>query len=235
MDYQTHLGPGPLCCSSEVAGYSAVVRLPSFVRRPQPRVLFQLNVRLQPAHRHRLYDDRIDRFLAERSPRSRIDGGGTAVDETGIPSRADISVLISDDEPQSVIQELVRHLENRGLPTGSLMQVGDAQPRSIGSCAAVEVRLPPLEPDALDDMDVPVSDLLDDHLVGLERRLASARIGELASWSFGDTLTSVICHGRRSEDLLPLVGEWLMTTPWASSAAVSVLADAPADPSPKDA
>lgn len=99
-----------------------------------------LNARLQPDHRHGLYEDPILPYLTSQLPGSAIVGGGTQLGADGEPMSCDIEIDLEGDVDAGVT--LVRNvLEACGAPHGSTLTLGTQAAERFGTLHGVAVYL----------------------------------------------------------------------------------------------
>jgi len=85
---------------------------------PTLHVTVTLNARLQPEHRHELFEDPLDALL-QAAGIGEITGGGTAISDEGEVEYGDIEIALND---AAGVPKLVDLLEQLGAPKGSKVQ-----------------------------------------------------------------------------------------------------------------
>jgi hypothetical protein len=81
----------------------------------------QLNARLQPIHRGKLFEDPLNEAL-DRAALGQVTGGGTQQAATGEIEYCDIEIEITGQVPEAV-KCVINTLENLGAPKGSKLHV----------------------------------------------------------------------------------------------------------------
>ena len=95
---------------------------------PTLHVTVKLNARLQPEHRHELFEDPLDALL-QAADLGGITGGGTAMSDEGEVEYGDIEVALVD---AAGVPKLIDLLEQLGAPKGSQIQGAGEADRSFG-------------------------------------------------------------------------------------------------------
>ena len=85
---------------------------------PALHVTVTLNARLQPEHRHELFEDPLDALLQAANV-GEITGGGTAMSDDGEVEYGEIEVALVDVDG---VPKLIDLLEQLGAPKGSKIQ-----------------------------------------------------------------------------------------------------------------
>ena len=95
---------------------------------PTLHVTVKLNARLQPEHRHELFEDPLDALL-QAAQVGELTGGGTAISDLGEVEYGDIEVALVD---AAGVPKLIDLLEQLGAPKGSQIQGAGEADRSFG-------------------------------------------------------------------------------------------------------
>ncbi len=116
------------------------------LRGPRVAVHVHLNARLQPMHRHSIYEDSLDWMLRKVLKGGKLTGGGSLLHPERGVEYCDIELEIVGDRERAQ-RVLVQTLESLGAPRGSWLQIGDGSKVSFGKAAGVKlafdgVRLP---------------------------------------------------------------------------------------------
>ena len=105
---------------------------------PDVLVTIQLNARLQPTHRHELFEDPIEQFMDERKL-GEICGGGTALSNDGEVEYGDIELALFTKES---IGEVINVFEKLGAPKGSKIRFYSSDHEiSFGVCEGLGLYL----------------------------------------------------------------------------------------------
>ncbi|MCF7749298.1 hypothetical protein KQ945_00970 [Bacillus subtilis subsp. subtilis] len=174
------------------------------------QITVKLNARLQPEHRHALFEDPLDALL-ESAELGQLTGGGTALSEDGEVEYGDIEIALNDAASLPGVIEL---LEQLGAPKGSLIQRAGApdQPFGVTEGLALYLNGTDLPDEVYAQCDS--NDLFEQIVERIEG------VGEICSWWQGPTETALYLYGASFETLNARIAELVATYPLCQGARV---------------
>lgn len=173
-------------------------------------ITVRLNARLQPEHRHELFEDPLDALL-ENAGLGQLTGGGTALSDEGEVEYGDIEIAL--DNPAS-LPAVIELLETLGAPKGSLIQregVAD-QPFGVTEGLALYLNGTDLPDEVYEQCD---SNYVFEQIV---ERIEG--VGEICSWWQGPTETALYLYGVSFDALHERIAELVATYPLCQGARV---------------
>ncbi len=173
-------------------------------------ITLKLNARLQPEHRHVLFEDPLEGLL-EGASLGEITGGGTALTEDGEVEYGDIEVALNsaDDLPK-----ILALMDQLGAPKGSVAQRAGAPDEAFGVTEGLGLYL--------NGTDLPdeVYEQYDSNEL-FEKIVASIEgVGEVCSWWQGPTETALYLYGSSFDVLNERIAELVATYPLCQGARV---------------
>ncbi|MEG0192419.1 MAG: hypothetical protein RR831_03655 [Stenotrophomonas sp.] len=181
---------------------------------PMLHVTVTLNAKLQPAHRHELFEDPLDALL-QAAELGGITGGGTATSDEGEVEYGDIEVALVD---AAGVPKLVDLLEQLGAPKGSQVQgAGDAD-RRFGVTEGLGIYL--------DGLNLPdeVYEQCDSNHVFEQLSERIEGLGEICSWWQGPSETALYMYGQSFEAMRDAIAEFVDSYPLCQNARVVQIA-----------
>lgn len=173
-------------------------------------VTITLNGKLQPEHRHQLFEDPLDAML-EGAGLGQITGGGTALTEDGEVDYGDIEIAITD---AAALPAVIEALEKLGAPKGSrIRREGEAdQPFGVTEGLALYLNGTDLPDEVYEQCD---SNYVFDQIV---ERIEGH--GEIFSWWQGPSETALYLYGTSFDTLRERIAELVATYPLCQGARV---------------
>ncbi len=181
---------------------------------PTLHVTVKLNARLQPEHRHELFEDPLDALL-QAAQVGELTGGGTAMSDLGEVEYGDIEVALVD---AAGVPKLIDLLEQLGAPKGSQLQGAGEADRSFGVTEGLGIYLDGLNlPDEVYEQcdSNHVFEQLSENIDGL---------GEICSWWQGPTETALYMYGESFEAMRDAIAEFVASYPLCQNARVVQIA-----------
>lgn len=177
---------------------------------PLLHLTVKLNARLQPEHRHELFEDPLDALL-ESAGLGQITGGGTALTEEGEVDYGDIEVALNDPAALPGVIEL---LEQLGAPKGSLIQREGAPDQAFGVTEGLALYL--------NGTDLPdeVYEQCDSNYVFEQIVARIEGHGEICSWWQGPTETALYLYGASFDTMHARIADLLADYPLCQGARV---------------
>ena len=105
---------------------------------PGKIIVAQLNARVQPMDRGKLYEDPLHAVLQKRGW-GQVSGGGSQLSSTGEIAHCDIEIALKVETPD-VVDAIIAELERLGAPKGSLLRStssGNDRPFGVAEGLAV--------------------------------------------------------------------------------------------------
>lgn len=170
----------------------------------------KLNAKLQPEHRHELFEDPLDALLGS-AELGEITGGGTALTEDGEVDYGDIEVALNDPASLPGVIEL---LEQLGAPKGSLIQREGAPDQPFGVTEGLALYL--------NGTDLPdeVYEQCDSNYVFEQIVERIEGHGEICSWWQGPTETALYLYGASFDTMHARIADLLASYPLCQGARV---------------
>lgn len=173
-------------------------------------ITVKLNARLQPEHRHELFEDPLDALL-ESAKLGQLTGGGTALSDEGEVEYGDIEIALNDPASLPAVVEL---LEQLGAPKGSLIQCDGAPDQAFGVTEGLALYL--------NGTDLPdeVYEQCDSNYVFEQIVARIEGVGEVCSWWQGPSETALYLYGVSFDTLKERIAELVATYPLCQDARV---------------
>ncbi len=177
-------------------------------------ITVKLNAKLQPEHRHELFEDPLDALL-ENAGLGQLTGGGTALSDDGEVEYGDIEIVLNDPDSLPAVIEL---LEQLGAPKGSLIQRAGEPDQAFGVTEGLALYL--------NGTDLPdeVYAQCDSNYVFEQIVERIEGVGEICSWWQGPTETALYLYGVSFETLRERIAELVATYPLCQGARVVKIA-----------
>jgi len=177
-------------------------------------VTVKLNARLQPEHRHELFEDPLDALL-ESAELGQLTGGGTALTDEGEVDYGDIEIALTDPASLPGVIEL---LEQLGAPKGSLIQRAGEPDQPFGVTEGLALYL--------NGTDLPdeVYEQCDSNYVFEQIVERIEGVGEICSWWQGPTETALYLYGVSFETLSERIADLVAAYPLCQGARVVKIA-----------
>ncbi|MEG0186204.1 MAG: hypothetical protein RR704_22415 [Stenotrophomonas sp.] len=181
---------------------------------PTLHVTVTLNARLQPAHRHELFEDPLDALL-QAAEIGEICGGGTAISDEGEVEYGDIEVALND---VAGVPKLIDLLEQLGAPKGSKVQGAGEADRGFGVTEGLGIYL--------DGLNLPdeVYEQCDSNHVFEQLSERIEGLGEICSWWQGPSETALYMYGQSFEAMRDAIAEFVGSYPLCQNARVVQIA-----------
>jgi hypothetical protein len=195
-----------------------MVRIPLAQATPMTdsplHVTVKLNAKLQPEHRHELFEDPLDALL-ESAELGQLTGGGTALTDEGEVDYGDIEIALNDPASLPGVIEL---LEQLGAPKGSLIQREGAPDQPFGVTEGLALYL--------NGTDLPdeVYEQCGSNYVFEQIVERIEGVGEICSWWQGPTETALYLYGVSFETLRERIADLVATYPLCQGARVVKIA-----------
>lgn len=181
---------------------------------PTLHVTVTLNARLQPEHRHELFEDPLDALL-QAAEVGEITGGGTALSDDGEVEYGDIEVALHDT---AGVPKLIDLLEQLGAPKGSKVQGARDGDRGFGVTEGLGIYL--------DGQNLPdeVYEQCDSNHVFEQLSERIDGLGEICSWWQGPTETALYMYGQSFEAMRDAIAGFVASYPLCQNARVVQIA-----------
>jgi hypothetical protein len=181
---------------------------------PTLHVTVTLNARLQPEHRHELFEDPLDALL-QAAEVGEITGGGTALSDDGEVEYGDIEVALHD---AAGVPKLIDLLEQLGAPKGSKVQGAGDCDRGFGITEGLGIYL--------DGQNLPdeVYEQCDSNHVFEQLSERIDGLGEICSWWQGPTETALYMYGQSFEAMRDAIAGFVASYPLCQNARVVQIA-----------
>lgn len=181
---------------------------------PTLHVTVMLNAKLQPAHRHELFEDPLD-ALMQAAEIGEIVGGGTATSDESEVLYGDIEVALVD---AAGVPKLIDLLEQLGAPKGSQLQGAGEANRHFGVTEGLGIYL--------DGLNLPdeVYEQCDSNHVFEQLSERIDGLGEICSWWQGPSETALYMYGQSFEAMREAIAEFVASYPLCQNARVVQIA-----------
>ncbi len=181
---------------------------------PTFHVTVKLNAKLQPEHRHELFEDPLDALL-QAAQVGELTGGGTAISDLGEVEYGDIEVALVDADG---VPKLIDLLEQLGAPKGSQVQRADEADRAFGVTEGLGIYL--------DGLNLPdeVYEQCDSNHVFEQLSGNIDGLGEICSWWQGPTETALYMYGESFEKMRDAIAGFVASYPLCQNARIVQIA-----------
>ena len=163
--------------------------------------------KLDPFGRADKYEDPLEEWFENHPDIGEVDGGGTALDATGIAC-CEVGICIKD---LNRVDEIIKKLEDLGAPRGSVFSYEDKKVR-FGRFVGLGIRFPREELEKSNEGERNINFVLEE----LNNRLAGA--GSINSYEETREATILYAYGESFDQMSDRISEFMQTNPLCATA-----------------